>query len=235
MAKGPEITNDIKMLTARLHHEHPKWTNAEIRNWIVVAVHKSEPSLAKNWPSKFAIDRIMPGIRDKERRSKVEPNPIDQPWTIQSMGISKYRVPAEALPSVMQVWYLAKQERRHFSIRDAQWVGRLYAAIKDISILWHYSFLASTAELWAERAEIQEFVGHELANAYVFSTMIGRSISKREAEKMLGISMEIRPDVVYMEPWSPPVTDIERDFWDSVRIGNDVSKKAEHKRKGGEK
>ena len=59
MAKGPEITDDIRMLVTKLHKEHPKWTNEMIRNEVMSISHKRDPSLPKGWPSKFAIDRII--------------------------------------------------------------------------------------------------------------------------------------------------------------------------------
>lgn len=237
MAKNPEITDEIKVLIAKLHARHPKWTNKEIRNWVVKAVHDEDPSLPKGWPSRFAIDRIMPGIRDLAKRGGFKPNPIDRPWTIQSMGIDKYRIPPEALPAVLQVWFLAKQKRRTFTIRDAQWAGRLYAAVTDIEALFQYSFLASTAELWAARAGIEEFMGHEAANAYILSTMTGRSIDKEDAERFVGIPEEIRPQTMRMDPWVKTMIDddVPKGYWDFLKGDAESPKGTKPNRRRGKK
>ena len=201
------IPDEVRMLAAKLHHEHPKWTNATIRNEIRAILHKNDESLPpdkrypKDWPSKYAIDRIMPDIRERAKRSKFEPNPIDQPWTIQSMSKSEYHIPPEALPSVLQVWFLAKQKGISFGIRDAQWVSRLYTAVTDIDALHRYSFLASTAELYAERAGIEDFIGYEAVNLFIFSTMTGRVLTSKESKRVIGIAHEIRPKTADAVAW----------------------------------
>jgi hypothetical protein len=193
MAKNPAVSDEVKLLIAKLHNDHPEWTNTMIRNEVLSAVHKRNPSLPKGWPSKFVIDRIMPGVRERVKRAGLERNPIDQPWTVQSMADSKYEIPPEALPSVLRVWFLTKQKGWQFSIRQAQWVGRLYAAITDIEALYGYSVSACFAEMLAEFGGIEGFVGYEPANLFVFSTMTGQVISREEAERIAGISKKIRP------------------------------------------
>ena len=190
MAKGPEITDEVRMLAAKLHKEHPKWTNEEIRNWVLHTVHKENPSLPEGWPSKYSIDRIMPGIRERVRRSELEPDPLDKPWTIQSMSRSEYYIPPEALPSVLQVWYFYKDYDRTLTIREAQWVARLYAAIKDTeNLCWHATFKAGV-EKFAEDAGIEDYMGSESDNLSVYSTMTGHIITREEDKRISGYSDE---------------------------------------------
>ncbi len=212
MAKGPKITDELKMLIAKLHDEHPKWTNERIRFEVSIIVHKKNSSLPKGWPSKFAIDRIMPSIRERAKRSKSTPNPIDEPWTIQSMGSSKYHIPPEALPSVLQVWFFAKQKRRKLSIRVARWVGRLYSAITDIEALFYYSYKASIVETIAEKAGIEDFLGTEAVNLRVFSAMTGHVITSEEAKMVGAISAEIGPkgEDLYLFPWAKGILELTR-------------------------
>ena len=239
MPLGPLISDEVRMLAAKLHQEHPKWTNAMIRNEIRAILHKNDESLPpdkrypKDWPSKYAIDRIMPDIRERAKRSKFERNPIDQPWTIQSLV--KYPLPAEALPSVLKVWLYAKSAVRTFTIRDARWAGRLYTVITDIEDLFGYSFHASVAELWAERAGIEDFVGHEIVNLYVLSTMTGHVISTKMAKKIVGISGEIRPKTMYGDPWFKPMidADVPKGAWDG--LVDKTSGEVKPRRKGGTK
>jgi len=239
MAKGPKITDEVKMLVARLHDEHPKWTNKMIRNEVSDIVHKKDPLLPKGWPSKFAIDRIMPDLRERARRRKFEPNPIDQPWTVQSMSNSKYHIRPQALPSVLQVWFHVKQEGRHLSIREAQWVGRLYTAITDVETLCKESYMASAMESLAEMAGIDDFRATEAVNLYLFGIMTGHVITSEEA-KSVGASMGIGPngENLLLVPWLWPIeADMREEYWDwdAIRRGYEVAEKTKLRRKGGAK
>lgn len=188
MAKGPEITDEVRMLIARLHKEHLKWTNKMIRNEVLSIVHKKDPSLPKDWPSKFAIDRIMPGIRERVKRSQLEPNPLDKPWTIRSMNKSEYHIPPEALPSVLQVWHFFKDYDKTLTIREAQWVARLYAAIKDTeNLCWYVNFMANV-DRYVEEAGIEGHMGSQSDNLNVFSTMTGHVITREEDKRVTGWS-----------------------------------------------
>ena len=190
MPQGPLITDEIKVLAAKLHKEHPKWTNSMIRNEILQILHRADKSLPKDWPSKYSIDRIMPGIRERMRLSKLNPDPRDNPWTIQSMV--KYPIPPEALPSVLEVWFFARDNDKFFNIRDAQWAARLYAAIKDTESLYGYSRLMALQEKVARDAGIEDFMGSEAFNLYLFSTMTGHVITREEDKRIAGMSEEIR-------------------------------------------
>lgn len=239
MAKGPAISDEVKMLIARLHDRHPKWTNKRIRNEVSSIAHERNPSLPKGWPSKFAIDRIMPGIRERAKRSKSEQNPLDQPWTVQSMGNSEYQIPPEALPSVLQVWFDAKQNGTQFSIRWARWVGRLYAAIKRIDTLYDCSVLATLAETTAEKAGIEDFVGNEAANLLVFNLMTGRIFTTEEARSIAGIPWDIGPDGVdlYLFAWGPDMSaaDVSKGYRHRFRTDDEASGEVKRRRKGGTK
>ena len=217
MAKGPPISDEVKMYVAKLHKEHPKWTNMTIRNEVSFILHKKNPSLPEAWPSKFAIDRIMPGIREQLKRSKAEPNPVDRPWTVQSMGNSEHQIPPEALPSVLKVWFYVKNKGYDFTIRDAQWVGRLYAAIKDVKALYNYALTASMVEILAEMAGIDDFTGLEVVNLSIFSEMEHRIITSEEAKRVAGTSEWPLPSIVGQTfPYLLPSTE--------ETIGSDMSK-----------
>jgi len=234
MARGPEITDEVKMLIAALHKEHPKWTNKMIRNEVSSIVSQRDSSLPKGWPSKFAIDRIMPGVRERERRRKSKPDPIDQPWTVQSMSNSKYYIPPEALPSVLHAWFLATHKGYQLSIRDARWVGRLHAAVRDIETLLYYSGLASMAEMLAEMAGIEDFVGYDAVNLFVFSTMTDHAITTEEAKTVAGISEEIRPKTVDAFSWVQGIFEA-KGYLSMLGIIGKALGEARPKRNGGKK
>ena len=178
MAKGPEITDKVRMLIANLHKEHPKWTNKMIRNEVSSIMRQGNPSLPKGWPSKYSIDRIMPGVRERVRLSKLNPDPRDTPWTITNMA--KYPIPPEALPSVLRVWVWAKDNKNYsLTIREAQWVARLYAAIEDTEALFAHSHGESYEEKNCEEAGIED-MGDPITNLWVFSTMTGQIITEED-------------------------------------------------------
>jgi len=237
MARGPEITDEVKMLIARLHKEHPKWTNIMIRNEVLSIVHKRDSSLPKGWPSKFAVDRIMPGIRKHAKHNERERNPIDQPWTIQSMSNSQYYIPSEALPSVLRVWFHAKEQGYDLSIRHAQWVGRLYAVITDVETLSRESYMASAMESLAEWAGIKDFLGTEAVNLYLFSMMTGHVVTSEEAKSIGGALAPIGPkgENLYLVPWMGTVqADMTEENLDGLRRGYEAAQKMKLRRKGGQ-
>ena len=188
MPQGPVITDEVKMLITKLHKEHPKWTNNEIRNMVLSTVQKDNKSLPKGWPSKFAIDRIMPGVRERVRLAKLNLDPRDRPWTIQS--VIRYPIPSEALPAVLQVWFFAQDNGHTVTIRHAQWAARLYAAIKDIEALYGYSRIMAFQEKLAELAGIEDFRASQLDNLSVFSIVTGHIITHDEWIRASGQSEE---------------------------------------------
>lgn len=197
MARGPDITDEILILAARLHEEHPKWTNIIIRNEIWALVHKGDRDLPKHkrmpkeWPSKYAIDRIMPGIRKEIERHKLEPDAHDQPWTIQSLV--KYPIPSDALPSVLEAWFLVQNFKSEYktvpsmTIRQAQWAARLYHVIQDTKWLLTYSQILADFERQAEIAGLDYF-GSQWTTLEVFSQMTGRNFTHEEMKKITGLS-----------------------------------------------
>ena len=198
MPKGPQITDDIKMLIADLHRDHPKWTNKKIRLEVQKIIHREDKALARewpSWPSTFSIDRIMPEIRERLRASQVRPDALDNAWTIQS--IAKYPIAPESLPSVLETWFFVQDFKSELksdvhgpsplTIRQAQWVARLHAAIKDTKALLGYSMIMADFERQAEVAGLDYF-GSQWTTLEVFGELTGRTFTRQEMEKTTGLS-----------------------------------------------
>lgn len=201
MAKGPEITDEVRMLIASLHKEHPKWTNSMIRNEVSSIMRQRAPSLPKGWPSKFSIDRLMPGIRERVKHSELEPNPLDKPWTIQSMSKSEYRIPPEALPSVLEVWYWAHDENHALTIREAQWAARLYATFRDIkSLYWHAIEMAHVIKRTEDAGVDYAESPNQTPNLDMYSEMTGHMITREDRKTILGWSEEFLRQMDEDEP-----------------------------------
>jgi hypothetical protein len=155
MAKGPQITDEVRILAAKLCKEHPRWKNKEIRNWIVASVHKADPSLPKGWPSKYAIDRILPDIREELRKQKVNPNPLDRPWSLDDLRDNP--MPPEVLPKVFKLWGLGKEVHKELTNREVKWVVQLSAMTDDLFRLWNAASLCARWEQISELANFSHF------------------------------------------------------------------------------
>ena len=184
MARGPEITDEIKVLIYKVHEEHPKWTNQEIRNWVLAAVHKDKPSLPKEWPSKYVIDRIMPKIREQVKQSKLSPNPIDRPWSTTTMA--QYPIPPEALPTVLYVWAWARvNEGIKLTIRDVQWLARLYAVEMPVNVLCTHCRTYARTEMIYEQTG-GTFKPWPGIDAYLFGYATKQKITPGKLREILG-------------------------------------------------
>lgn len=196
MAKGPEITDEVKALASKLHEEHPKWTNSMIRNEVLGIVHQKKPSLPKDWPSKFAIDRIMPDIREKLRLSKLTPNPIDEPWSTATMA--EYQISPEALPTVLALWaWMLENLHVKLTIRQAQWAARLYTVAEKMHV-YTFSMLCRShaiTEMIYERIGAHRGPFHG-ADWYMFCSMTGQDIDPLQVDKT---GMFLEPEDVYFD------------------------------------
>jgi hypothetical protein len=92
-------------------------------------------------PSEETIQRKISEIRNHE------PSPLDQPWCVGCL--SKYPIPPEALPVVMDMYESSLNMDARFTIRVALWVARLYKLVDDDG-----NFLMRLAFLYAEREHI---------------------------------------------------------------------------------
>jgi len=77
---------------------------------------------------------------------------IDTPWAIRSLP--RYPIPAAVLPIVLRVWAAMRESMgRNLTIREAQWVARLYAATEH----WSFDYLVNVAMMYAEDERIAPF------------------------------------------------------------------------------
>jgi hypothetical protein len=88
--------------------------------------------------------RTLPLLSTVEKEiSKCDKNDseLDKPWCVTAISISKYDIPSEALPAILQIWSkiyeLSIRERRpeliteRMTIRIARWIGRLYHVVRE--------------------------------------------------------------------------------------------------------
>ena len=198
MAKGPEITDELKAFIYKVHEQHPAWTNQEIRNWVLAKVHENKPSLPKEWPSKYVIDRIMPKIREQVKQSKLNPNPIDGPWS--TTTLAQYPIPPEALPHVLDVWAWTRINlHRNLTIREIQWAARLYAlGMPDPVLSFHCRTYAATEKIYEQTGAALEPWPAFDADLFVCATkqeitpdQLDKILTKDELEEKMEVRLSL--------------------------------------------
>jgi len=176
----------VRLIASRILEEQAKPPEARLPTKVLAyEIHKQISQTGDRPPEVSTLEKKISKTR-ADISSK--PDLRDKPWTIHSMV--EYPIAAEALPSVLQVWFLVQDNDGSLSIRDAQWVARLYAAIKDIEYLCSYSMMMSLTEKLADVAGIEDFMGSRIANLHVFSIMTGHIITREEEERVSGLSTE---------------------------------------------
>lgn len=196
MPKGPLITDEVRVLASKLHDEHPKWTNAMIREEIRDIVHRRDKFLPKGWPSKYAIDRIMPEIREQVRQSKLSPDPIDKPWSTTSMA--RYPISPEALPTVLALWGWMREGLDYsLTIREAQWAARLYTAADrmPVDVFSLICRAHATTEMIYDRVGVSRTPWHHV-DLTVLKHIIGKEMTPEQEEKILGEGKEAEDELL---------------------------------------
>ena len=167
MAQGPRITDDVRRIIAEVWLEHQEWVAKEVMREVHSRLLKGNPNVKPNWPGLTAIQIELKKIRERYENRSPEEKEIDKPWTTYSLA--EYPISPEALPSVLQISVRCRDRNRLFTIREAQWVGRFYAVIKDIENLITFSRIHAYDEIMSEITE----TGGRLSISVVEAIMSG--------------------------------------------------------------
>lgn len=149
-----------------------------------VLAHRIHEQLLKQYKGKKRVK--IPKVSTIEKmlgRLPKEPETIDGPWSIHSL--SDFPIPAEALPSVLRL-SVAKRENvaRDLTIREAQWIARLYSIVRDDRRLAIFSSLYARDERIAQTNP--ELIPDESLDLALFEAMTGQTIDSKRAAKILG-------------------------------------------------
>jgi len=167
MAKGPYLTDRIRQMIAEIYHAEPQVKSGKAREKLLQRM-KAEglnETFGSNYPSRSTLSVELKSLREKNEARPPESKGLDQPWTIGSL--SKYPIPPEALPIVMAIYrkapttsreitpegevaYVMLENSRALTIREAQWIARLYKVIDDPDLLWDWAWLYAQDEWVAE-------------------------------------------------------------------------------------
>ena len=152
MPLGKMITYEVLQVISEVRHAHKDWKAKEIQDEVAREVQKRWPGqYSRNWPGLRAIQQRIPVLKaiDKE----IEKEGLDRWWNLGTLR--DFPLPAEAIPHILRVQKWFGEELGNFegvTIREAQWIARLYAIEKisrDTELLWRTSRLYSEAEISA--------------------------------------------------------------------------------------
>ena len=108
--------------------------------------------------------------------------------------MAKYPIPAEALPSILQLWVWTRENLNvEFTIREAQWAARLYTVAKSMRVLSYCSRTHTLGEILYEQIGAP-YESSQCASAnldlQMFGLMTGQELTPEREKKILGLSDE---------------------------------------------
>ena len=142
MAKGPIITDEVRLLISEVHIAHPHWRAKDVQHEVNVRMHGKGPRIS-------AIQKQLTTVR---KASASVSKSLEAPW---SLGISAdYGIPLEANEAIMKIWKWRAVVGLTLTIREAQWVTRLKGIAAD-------NLLYSWAVRYAIREQVCRLLGRE--------------------------------------------------------------------------
>lgn len=176
MPKGPSVTLSVQVLIAIVYEEHPKWKAPMVRNEVELILRDKNPELPKGWPSLSTVQKILATVRKREGEVPEE----DELWHIGT--IKKFPISPEALSYVIPFWLNRCKQGRRFTIREAQWVARLYALLKDLD----YEEADTVVINYAWNEEALERLGfppgflpyHDILDIMIAQTVVNKEIDE---------------------------------------------------------
>lgn len=167
----PPKVEPLRMEITRIWKEHPGWTDKEIQGELRLRFIKEISNEHKDWIRQQVLMQVkerLPGTESIGRfrrqelelnQKKIDASGIDQPWSLACLS----DIPSEALPAVLEVWFRTRKELLHFTIREAQWVSRLYPLCKlhigEVDIGYDIEKLKRIAKFYAQEELLTEVSG----------------------------------------------------------------------------
>lgn len=196
MAKGFLITPEVETLIVSTYHCNPKRKPREVRMVVRnILLGKSKerpellPKLKAEWPS-------LSSVRGKIKKAKLSganPDSKDKPWSMAALG--DYPIPADAMPTVMSIYKRVLAGDRELTIREVQWIARLYRIFDDLDLIWDWAWQYAMSE-WVDEISHKPFDTTELDLELVRNPQYAQE-SRRDTERAIaiwGIAERLHPD-----------------------------------------
>lgn len=184
MARGRIITPQVEALISRVHLNHPKMTANEVRNLVKSELRTNENystlwPIPKEWPSLSKVQKVLAKVIREQEKLTEEGKKQEEPWDISTLG--KYPIPPEAVPLVLDV---SMQSRQPLSIREAQWIGRLYNLLSMVFSQQSLdaapiAFIEGMAAFYATSERINNLMGQRVVEPGM-DEILWKYITKRE-------------------------------------------------------
>jgi hypothetical protein len=147
MAKGPYVTDDVRLRIALISREHPDWKPATIREELLRQLAASGGWYERNWPSKSTVEKEVRRLRASEAQPPIDER--DEPWSL--VAIARYEVPPDVLPIVFEACAERLSGATPLTIREALWIARLSHVLTDQQLLIHHacSYARLEQAVWA--------------------------------------------------------------------------------------
>jgi len=156
MAKGPIITDEVRLLISEVHIAHPHWQAKDVQHEVNVRMRGKGPKIS-------AIQKQLTAVR---KASASVSRSLESAW---SLGISAdYGIPLEANEAIMKIWEWGVAVGITLTIREAQWVTRLRGIVPDDQLF-------SWAVRYAGREQVCSLLGREETYTVDLDLMLGYS------------------------------------------------------------
>ena len=142
MAKGPIITDEVRLLISEVHIAHPHWLAKDVQHEVNVRMRGKGPRIS-------AIQKQLTTVR---KASASVSKSLEAPWSIAVSA--DYGIPLETNEVLMKIWKWCAVVGMTLTIREAQWVARLRGVTTD-------DLLYSLAVSYARREHVCQLLGRE--------------------------------------------------------------------------
>ncbi|MFC1893933.1 hypothetical protein ACFLYR_07955 [Chloroflexota bacterium] len=198
MPLGPRINDTVKQLIAEVYLKHPDWRAKQVQ-------HEVNIKLGSEYPGLSAVQKELQNIRKRDAERSTESKELDKPWTLSSLV--EHPIPAEALPSVLQLWVLYREYDNYvrrlspdsifasteasqlnmLTIREAQWVGRLYSVTNDTEVLEALTKQCAYFERLTETSGLREVISKHFSavTLALFSIITKEEITPERMKEIL--------------------------------------------------
>lgn len=148
-------------------------------------------------PKPSTIEKVLGNLpRELDKR--------DGPWNV--LSLTEFPIPAAALSTVLRAWAAMREAKdRQLTIREAQWIARLYVATER----WSFDYLINIAIMYAEDERLttppnpSRRIDIDSLDLSLFEAATGEKVdSPKRAAKILG-HREFDPRVIERMMWGP--------------------------------
>lgn len=150
MAKGPQITDEVKRFIAEVNDEYPDWVGKQVTKEVQTRLHQINHQVKLDWPGLSTVQIELQKIRLRKMNEEI--SAVDNPWNLGKL--TECPIPPEAVPKVLEIQGF-RCDHNSITIREVKWVGRLHVLTNEIMELAIWAALYAKREKFCERAGIE--------------------------------------------------------------------------------